>query len=120
MYIAALAWLCLALGYAARKDRRKHIPLMLTGILLDILLVLYLQLAREAIQTAASFELGWMPQVHIGFSSIALLLYFPVLYCGVQLWRGKASEKLRSLHIRLGITALMARTVGLIFMLSLL
>jgi hypothetical protein len=117
MWIAVLAWILLTVGLIKRKERTLHVLLMRLGIVIDIALVLYLQLTREAVQTAAEFSLPVMEQVHIGFSTLALLLYFPVLFLGWQLGKESVPAK-RILHIRLGLTAYVCRTLGFLFMFS--
>ena len=118
MWIATVAWLCLMSGYLARKKRSTHVNLMRAGIFLDIGLVLFLQFTRGAIQTALSFELALLKQLHIAASTIALLLYFPILYLGFQLLKGKGTAEMRARHIRLGTTALIFRTLGFLLMFS--
>ncbi|RIL10543.1 MAG: hypothetical protein DCC75_04165 [Proteobacteria bacterium] len=118
MWIATLAWALLVLGYRMRKRRAVHIECMLAGITLDILLVLYLQITRQAVQTALEFSLNIFKQIHIGFSSLALVLYIPVVFLGVRLALGQASPAHRQLHMRIGIAALIIRTLGFIFMFS--
>ena len=75
-------------------------------------------MTRSAIQSALAFSLKLLQQVHIGFSTIALLLYFPVLYLGFRLWRGGGRPGLRDLHRKLACAALFFRTLGFIFMFS--
>lgn len=116
MTIASLAWLCLVLGYLARRKRSRHVPLVVAGIGADLGLVLYLQITREAVQTAVSFSLSPLEQIHILFSTLALVLYFPVLYLGIQLIRGQKTSRL--LHKRFAVTALIFRTLGFLFMFS--
>lgn len=119
MWIATVAWLLLVLGYIARRDRSRHVPLMLSGIGIDIALVTYLQLNRGAIQTALSFRMELLQQLHIGFSTGALILYFPVLYLGIKLIGAPASA-LRRTHVRIATVALVLRTVGFVLMFSML
>ena len=116
MWYASVCWVLIVLGYARRTQRNLHVPLVLSGLLGDIALVLFLQFTRDAIGTALAFKLSFWNQIHIGFSSIALVLYFPVLYFGIELLRG--NEKCRSLHHKFATTALLFRTLGFIFMFS--
>ncbi len=116
MCVATIAWLSLTMGYLNRRKRQTHIRLMLLGIGTDILLVLYLQVTRSAVQTALKFELSVSEQAHIWFSSSALVLYFPILYLGYRLIQGDRSR--RAMHVRLGVTALILRTIGFLFMFS--
>ena len=117
MWIALGAWLCLLLGVLRRRERRIHVPLMLTGIGADMLLVIYLQITRGAIQKALSFSLNPVRQLHIAASTTALLLYFPVLYLGQKLLRDRAGPVTRKYHVRIALTAFVFRTLGLILML---
>ncbi|OVE80464.1 hypothetical protein BVY02_00040 [bacterium J17] len=125
MFIATLACVLLIVGYLFRFKRRLHIALMSSGIFLDVLLVLYLQLTRDAVQTALQFELDYLAQLHIGFSTFALLLYLPISILGVKLLRGgyepttQAVKKLRHWHIRFAMPALISRVIGWFLMLSL-
>jgi hypothetical protein len=119
MYIATVAWVLLSIGVLFRKRRGVHVSLMITGIVLDIGLVLYLQVTREAVQTALEFSLKPLEQVHIGFSTLALVLYFPVLFLGFKLLLGPTAS-LRKLHITLGSMAYVFRSAGFIFMFSML
>ncbi|MCB0337473.1 MAG: hypothetical protein KDD62_14250 [Bdellovibrionales bacterium] len=118
MYIATVAWILLILGYTKRFDRKKHVPLVLSGIGLDIALVLYLQVTRSAVQTALEFELSILEQMHIWMSTLALLLYFPVLFLGFKLVKGNAPEGYLEKHKKLATTALILRSCGFILMFS--
>lgn len=118
MWIASFAWLCLVIGYLKRKERSVHIRLMLIGICTDIALVLYLQVTRSAVQTALKFSLTAFQQIHIGFSTLALLLYFPVLFLGIQLIKGTGSAHTKARHMVIAQTALILRTLGFLFMFS--
>ncbi len=117
MYIATCAWLLLLIGYANRKNRRRHVPIMLTGIFLDVALVVYLQITRNAVQIALNFSLAVLQQLHIASATLALVLYFPILYLGSKLVKGSASNDQRLLHIKLGKAAIIFRTLsfGLMF-----
>ena len=118
MWIATVAWLSLVNGYFRRTKRNEHVLLMCFGILLDLGLVLYLEFTRDAVQTAMEFKLSVLKQLHIGFSTAALLLYFPVLFIGFKLLLGADRERLLPVHKRFAIPALLLRTAGFIFMFS--
>lgn len=117
MWIASCAWLLLVLGYGFRSRRDFHVPLVLAGILLDVGLVGYLQLTRDAVQTALEFKLGAFQQLHIGASTTALVLYPVVVITGVRML-STPSPRLRSIHRRFALTALGFRTAGFILMFS--
>ena len=118
MWIAALAWVLMVCGVLSRKTMRRHMNFMRAALLLDISLVLYLQFTREAIQTAASFKLSFFEQTHIGFSTCALLLYFPMMFLGYKLSKDVTNKKIRNIHRKLGFTTFTFRTLGFIFMFS--
>ena len=118
IWIATLAWCLLMIGYYKRRERRFHIPLVLSGIILDYALVLYLQFTRDAIQTAISFKLTLLQQMHIGVSTIAILMYLPIIWFGLKLVNGTASPMERALHGRLARFALALRTLGFGLMFS--
>ncbi len=116
MWFATAMWLLMVLGYLRRHDRRTHVPLVLTAIFGDLALVIYLELTRGAVETALKFELKILQQSHIAVSSLAMLLYFPLLYLGYQLLNGKAQY--RSLHRKIALSTLCFRTLGFLFMFS--
>ena len=120
MLAASLAYFMMIGGLLVRKwsDKTLHARLMTTAILLDISIVLILELQRSAIDTAVSLNLSPLQMAHIGTSSIATLLYFPVLILGLLLWRKKSTTpKMRTWHLRLAIPAFVFRTLGFILML---
>ncbi|MCI5064520.1 hypothetical protein MRY87_02215 [bacterium] len=118
MWIASIAWVSLVLGYTQRFNRKRHVPLMFFGIFTDILLVLYLQITRSAIQTALEFSLSIPQQIHILFSTIALVLYIPTLILGSKLVRNVGSATTKKRHKGIAVTALIFRTLGFCFMFS--
>lgn len=118
MYIAACAWITMCGGYFLRRNRRLHPMLMRLAILIDFGLVLYLEATRGAVETALEFKLAVLKQIHIGFSTVALVLYFPVLYFGFHLLKGPVTAQLRNRHIKFALAAFFFRTLGFIFMFS--
>lgn len=122
MGIATLGYWLLASGFILRKsDKKSHGILMTAGIVTDVSLVLVLEFQRSAINTAVSFTLGPLQQAHILSSTVATVLYFPLLYIGWALYRGKLkSPKVRRFHKRAGITAFIFRSIGFLLMFTLL
>lgn len=121
MTVAALAYFLLVTGLLKRKENKKtHAILMSLGILTDLLLVLVLEIQRGAIDTTFSFTLSPLQQAHIFSSSLAVLFYFPTVYLGIRRYRGTLTTPAsKRLHIRLGLTAFIFRTLGFILMFSL-
>ena len=120
MWIATFAFLCLWAGFFQRRRRTRHIVLVLTGMGVDAALVIYLEISRGAVETALSFELAALQQVHIALSTIALLLYVPTIWLGIILAKNRADTKQRRLHKTQAIAALTTRTLGFLFMFSML
>lgn len=122
MMIATLAYGILLVGYRVRRSNKKlHVTAMMTGIMIDVILVLILQVQRSAIQTAVGFTLPTLQQFHILFSTLALCLYFPTVYLGLKLLRApKVNAGTRRLHVRIATSALIFRTLGFLLMFSLL
>ena len=121
MWIATFNYALLCLGFSQRKRRLAlHQKLMAAGILLDVGLVLILQFQREAIQTAASLTLEPLQQVHVYTSLAATILYLPLLYWGVSMVRQPSCRpQLRHRHRQVGYAAFALRSLGFVFMFSL-
>ena len=121
MAIATTAYSAMVWGVFFRREKRLHVALMHLAILLDISLVGLLELQRSAIATAVSFSLNPLQQGHIAASTLALVLYFPILGLGWALYRGRRPEPgFRALHIRIGYAAFALRTIGFILMFAML
>ncbi len=120
MWIASVAFVLLWLGYSQRHNRLRHVACIAAALALDIGLVLYLEATRSAIKTALSFELAILQQIHIAVSTVALLLYFPIIFLGIRLLMNKASRSQRNWHRQLAVCALLFRTLGFVFMFSML
>lgn len=120
MAVATLGYLILCLGLFFRKERNKHVLLMSTGIVLDLSIVLTLEIKRNAIKTAMALTLSPLQQCHILASTVAVLIYFPVVYLGATRLMGRGTAQQAVLHKKLGLTAFVFRSVGFVLMFSLL
>lgn len=120
MAVATLSYGLLMVGLLMRRQRTAHVALMSTAIAGDLGLVLLLELQRDAINTAVSFSLSPLQQAHIGVSTIATVLYIPTLYFGILRSRGALDGRGRARHLTFGLLAFLFRTLGFIFMFSLL
>jgi len=116
--IASIAYTSLLVGLLYRKDRSMHVPFMAVGIGLDTLLVLVLQVQRGVIQGAVTDTYTTLQYLHIGSSTIAFVLYFPLVYFAVRQYRGIGSPQGRLWHIRIALTAFVFRTLGFGLMFS--
>ena len=127
MRVASCAYFAMLAGLLLRKHKTWHLRLMNLAIASDLALVLVLQYKRSAIQTALGFTLNGWQQAHVGFSTLATLLYIPVLIIGWRLARsqrarGESQEpsSLRRMHRGLAIPAFVFRTLGFLLMFSML
>lgn len=118
MAIAYAAYVIMVHGFLLRKQRATHVRSMVAAISIDLILVAVLQVQRHAIQTAVAFTLSPMQQTHIAFSSVAVALYFPMIYLGVKNYKGKATDAQKLWHRRLGYATFLFRTLGFITMFS--
>ncbi len=118
MAMATLGFFFLTLGLYFKQNRLWHVRFMTAGISIDLVIVLILQMTRNAVQTAVAMKLGPLNMLHIGFSSLATAFYFPVLFLGWQLVKGNLTH--RALHVRIASLAYVFRALGFIFMFSLL
>lgn len=122
MLIASFNFFILLVGYLLRRVHKVvHALLMSMGIVSDITIVVILQVQREAIQTVASMTLPFLNLSHVLFSTLATMLYFPILILGILLLicaNGKNRLHLRNWHICLGTMALIFRTLGFFLMFS--
>ena len=114
--IASFAYAILVSGVVVRKNRRIHPKLMAMGIGIDLSLVIYLQVQRSVIQQAMTESYSLLQMGHIGVSTIAVLLYFPVVYLGIQRLRGTGGPNGRLWHIRWAVTAFAFRSAGFLLM----
>lgn len=118
MGIASFAFFLMVYGFNNRKNHLLHAKLMVSTIVLDLTLVLVLQIQRHAVQTAVSFTLSPLQQIHILVSTIAVILYFPMIYLGRKNLMGIANQSERKWHRRLGYITFIFRTLGFITMFS--
>lgn len=117
--VSTLAYFSMVAGILLRKKRQSHVTFMGLAVFLDLVIVLTLQTRKDAIGTALSFSLDTVQQLHILASTIALILYFPVVAVGFLRWTGRlSSQKSQIFHKRLGIVAFVFRTLGFFLMFS--
>ena len=121
MVWATISYACLVYGFLVRK---KHLPthmlFMTLGIALDLILVLVLQVQRNAIDTAVHLRMTPLQMCHVFSSTLATVFYLPTLYCGFKMRQPALRKSLRRKHLTVAVPALFFRTLGFLFMFSLL
>lgn len=78
----------------AKKNLRAHIRVVSVAMLLDLLLVLYLAVAREAL-TKVNLSMPWLLTVHVSLALGVLLFYVLVTHAGWNLLKGRESYRKR-------------------------
>lgn len=114
--VATLGWVLLVLGWAARRDRRRHLALVIPGMAVDLGLVLYLEVTRSVIEKTVTETYTLAQQIHIGTSTAAVVLYLPTIALGATLALGRGGPAMRKWHLRCAVPALVLRTIGFGFM----
>jgi len=120
MYCATLSYGVMVYGVVNRRRRMRHAAAMGTAITIDLALVLVLEFQRHAVETAMRFSLSPLQQTHIAVSTVATLLYIPMLTLGIAGYYQGMRGKRRLWHKRLGIATFVFRTLGFLFMFSML
>lgn len=100
-------------GISKRKKRSIHVPTMITVITWDILLILQIELGRNAVEKASKALVNpWLLNVHVSFALSCVIFYFLLLFTGRKLLKGENQFRLR--HRLFGWTAFILRTLTLI------
>lgn len=115
--ISIFVFIILVVGFAYRRRRKVHVPLMLSAFAIDMGLVAYIEFNRKAIKTAQSIITsdanagpGPLMTIHIIMSVIVVLLYFWQIYTGIGKLRGRRNAS----HPYTGITFLLLRFGNLV------
>lgn len=75
-------------GVSQRKNRRRHVKVMVTCGIVDILLVLAIVIVRKALPKAMEADTDIL-RVHLMFSVPALLLWFSAFISGAKRLKGQ-------------------------------
>lgn len=114
--LATLAFLLIVLGWTQRRNRARHVPLVLSGIALDLALVIWLEVSRGVVEKTVTQHYSLLRWAHIGSSTLAVVAYLPTLWLGFRMMRSSADAALRRRHAAVAVTALLLRTIGFICM----
>ena len=109
--LSTLIVLLILVGLWKRKVVKVHVPLMLTAFGLDVALVLWIELTRQAIEKfAASVQTPEQHSLllfHITVSLITIALYTILTILGFKILKGRTD--LLKLHRNLGALFLVCR-----------
>ncbi len=114
--LATVAFLLIVAGWTQRRNRGRHVPLVLAGIGLDLALVVWLELSRGVVEKTMTDDFSMLRWVHIWSSTLAVVLYLPTLWFGFRMLRGAADAAVRKRHAVVATLALVARTIGFVCM----
>jgi hypothetical protein len=110
---SALIFSLLCLGIALRKQRTKHVPVMATVMLWDIILILQIELNRGAVEKAVkAISNPMMLNIHVAIAISCVVLYGILLFTGRKLLQN--DFKVKKLHRTIGWTTFVMRLLTLI------
>lgn len=110
---SSLIYLLMIYGITQRKNRKIHVPVMSTVLLWDVLLILQIELSREAVAKAAKAAINPMLlNVHVTFAVLSVVFYVLLVITGRKLLKGK--QAMRPKHRVFGWTAFVLRTLTLV------
>ena len=102
---ATLIAVLFLLGLYFKNRRSRHVKIMSTAIVWDLLLVGQIEWNRGAVGKAVQFgENTWLLNAHVAAAITTVLLYGAMIYTGRKLLKGQNS--LRPLHKKMGLTTL--------------
>lgn len=108
-----LVYALMVFGISKRKQRKVHVPTMITVLCWDILLILQIELNRSAIEKASKAMVNpILLNIHVSFAVSCVIFYILLIYTGRKLLHGFNAYRLR--HRLFGWTAFTLRTLTLI------
>jgi hypothetical protein len=100
-------------GISKRKQRKVHVPTMISVLTWDILLILQIELNRGAVEKAAKALVNpVILNIHVSLAVSCVIFYFLLIFSGRKLLKGDQTYRLR--HRIFGWTAFILRTLTLI------
>jgi hypothetical protein len=96
LVISTLVVLLVFYGLSQRHNRAVHVPVMMTAFVADVLLVLWIELERHAVEKAASSIDNGLLMFHVAVSLLTLVGYVILAVTGKKMMNGDAA--VRQLH----------------------
>ncbi|MFN8615342.1 MAG: hypothetical protein U0003_05480 [Vampirovibrionales bacterium] len=87
--LSTLVLVLIALGLKHRRVPGKHIPLMLSALLIDVGMVLWLEWHRQAVEQVVEGVSGLL-LFHVCVSTLVVVLYIGLLITGIRQAKGIA------------------------------
>ncbi len=108
-----LIYALMVFGISKRKQRKVHVPTMISVLTWDILLILQIELNRGAVEKAAKALVNpLILNIHVSLAVSCVVFYFLLIFSGRKLLKGDQTYRLR--HRIFGWTAFILRTLTLI------
>lgn len=109
---SALIFSLMCFGIYNRKMRTRHVPIMASVIAWDIILILQIELNRDAVVKALHAPTNpIMLNIHISIATSCVVLYILLFFTGIRLL--KNDSKIKPLHRKLGWTTFVLRFLTL-------
>lgn len=112
--VSTIVVVLILLGWKFKNRAEVHIPLMASAFALDLILLLYIEITRHAIETlqtdittAADEKLLYF---HVSVSAVMLVLYFVQIGTGIRLSKGH--EISRAFHKNSGYAFIICRLLN--------
>lgn len=99
-------------GVTQARHRLRHIKIMSSAIVWDLLLILQIELTRNAVAKAMKVvENPTLLKIHLFFALGSVLLYIVMAVTGTKVYKGR--NDLIPWHKKLGVTTLVFRALTL-------
>ncbi len=100
-------------GIIKRKNRKIHVPIMASVIIWDIILILQIELTRNAIAKASKAMINpLLLNIHVSFAVSSVVFYLLLIFTGRKLLKGE--HTIKSKHRLFGWCAFLLRSLTLI------
>jgi hypothetical protein len=110
---STLIFALMCFGIFKRKDRTRHVPIMATVMIWDIILILQIELNRGAVEKAMkALTNPMMLNIHISIAVSCVVLYGLLLFTGRKLLQNNVEVK--KTHRMIGWSAFILRLLTLI------
>lgn len=106
-YQALVPLTLILVGFHFRRRTRVHVPLMVSAILLDVVMIVQLETNRSVVAKAAAAVTPLL-KFHIGVALTTVIAYLAMIVTGILLLRGM---RVRKPHRVLGFYVLIARSL---------
>ena len=83
--VGGVAVLLIAIGLLVRRNSRAHIPLMVAAFVVDLVNLLVVEFARDAVQKTLAGGHDWLFNLHVWASFVFLVNYVVAMVTGTLL-----------------------------------